>query len=149
MSAEDGSISLPLGGEEQQFRIAFGQWRELQESVNKPRLEIGEPPIGPMTLLRALLEGNAWPHDVREVIRLGLIGAGMKGDRALVLIKRHVEGAPFFESVPTARTVLQMAMFGPPDDLVGKDAPPPRPDATASSGLSGSRNGTGSVQPSA
>ena len=73
------------------------QWRELQESINKPRLEIGEPPIGPMGLLRALLDGNAWPNDVREVIRLGLIGGGMKSDRALVLIKRHVEARPYYE----------------------------------------------------
>ena len=77
MSVEDGTVALQFGDAEYSFRIAFGQWRELQESVNKPRLEIGEPPLGPMALLRALLEGNAWPHDVREVIRLGLIGGGM------------------------------------------------------------------------
>ena len=106
MSSEDGSVSLQFGDGEYTFRIAFGQWRELQESINKPRLEIGELPIGPMALLRCLLEGNAWPHDVREVIRLGLIGGGMKTDRALVLIKRHVEGAPYFQNMPTARTVL-------------------------------------------
>jgi hypothetical protein len=144
MSSEDGSVSLQFGDGEHSFRIAFGQWRELQESVNKPRLEIGEPPIGPMALLRCLLEGNAWPHDVREVIRLGLIGGGMKTDRALVLVKRHVEGRPYFQSMPTARTVLQSAMFGPPDDQVGKEPTPATPETPATT-ASGSAPSTGSV----
>jgi Phage tail tube protein, GTA-gp10 len=144
MSTEDGSVTLQFGGEEYTFRIAFGQWRELQESINKPRLEIGEPPIGPMALLRALLNGDSWPHDVREVIRLGLIGGGMKGDRALVLVKRHVESRAYFNALPTARTVLQYAMFGPPDDAVGKEPTPAAPE-TATADPSGALNSTASV----
>ena len=144
MSAEDGSVTLAFGDRDYPFRVAFGQWRELQESVNKPRLEIGEPTVGPMGLLRALLNGDAWPHDVREVIRIGLIGGGMKADRALVLVKRYVEGAAYFSAVPTARTVLQTAMFGPPDDAVGKETTPAAPE-TPATGQSGSGNSTGSV----
>lgn len=136
MSAEDGTITLAFGDGEYPFRIAFAQWRELQESINKHRLEIGEPVVGPMSLLRAMLDGNAWPVDVREVIRLGLIGGGMKADRALVLVKRHVEARAFFDCVPTARIVLQTAMFGPPDDLVGKEAAPPDPNTTATTASS-------------
>jgi|SRR6187397_1034257 hypothetical protein len=143
MSVEDGTVALQFGDAEYSFRIAFGQWRELQESVNKPRLEIGEPPLGPMALLRALLEGNAWPHDVREVIRLGLIGGGMKSDRALVLVKRHVETGAYFTHMPTARTILQTAMFGPPDDQVGKE-PAPAAERTATDG-SNSPTSTGSA----
>src|SRR5215471_13618044 len=124
MSKEDGSVTLTWGDGEHTFRIAFGQWHELQESINKHRIEIGEPTIGPMGLLRGLLSGDAWPHDVREVIRLGLIGGGMKTDRALVLVKRHVEAKPYFQSMPTARIILQTAMFGPPDDTVGKEPIP-------------------------
>ena len=145
MSLEDGSVTLQFGGQEHPFRIAFGQWRELQESINKPRLEIGEPPIGPMGLLRALLDGNAWPNDVREVIRLGLIGGGMKYDRALVLIKRHVEARPYYEAMPTARTILQVAMFGPPDDPAGKEMTPAPPETSANSDPSGSLNSTDTV----
>jgi hypothetical protein len=145
MSAEDGTVTLTFGDGEHAFRIAFGQWRELQESINKPRLEIGEPPIGPMGLLRVLLSGDAWPHDVREVIRLGLIGAGLKADRALVLVKRHVEGRPYFQSMATARTVLQFAMFGPPDDQVGKEQTPAQPETPATLDRSGSLNGTASA----
>lgn len=146
MSLEDGSVSLKFGGGECIFRIAFGQWRELQETINKPRQENGEAPIGPMSLLRALLDGNAWPHDVREVIRIGLIGGGMKPDRALVAVKRHVEGRPYFQSMATARTVLQYAMFGPPDDQVGKEPAPTLPDQAAPMTTeSGSAPSTGSA----
>jgi hypothetical protein len=144
MSAEDGTITLAFGDRDYPFRIAFGQWRELQEAINKPRIEIGEPTVGPMGLLRALLNGDAWPHDVREVLRLGLIGGGMKTDRALVLVKRHVEGSAYYAAVPTARTVLQFAMFGPPDDQVGKVETPATPE-TPATGPSGSLNSTASA----
>ena len=144
MSLEDGSVTLQFGDGEYLFRIAFGQWRELQESVNKPRLEIGEPPIGPMALMRALLNGDAWPHDVREIIRLGLIGGGMKTDRALVLVKRYVEARPHYLSMVPARAILQCAMFGPPDDPAGKEPTPPEPE-TATADPSGLVNSTASV----
>lgn len=146
MSAEDGTITLPLGGAEYPFRIAVGQWRELQESINKPRVEIGAPPIGPMTLIRSLGQLDAWPNDVREIVRLGLIGAGMKSDRALVLIKQYVEPSPLEHSF-TAVAILQRAMFGPPDDEVGqkKETPPAEPETSAAVSSSGSRSSTGSV----
>jgi Phage tail tube protein, GTA-gp10 len=142
MSLEDGSINLDFGDGEYCFRLALGQWRELQETINKSRLEIGLEPIGPMGLMRGLVNGDAWPHDVREVIRLGLIGGGMKADRALVLIKRYVEGRPYFQSVPLARTVLQTAMFGPPNDQVGKE---PAPEAETATNGSNSPPSTGSA----
>jgi hypothetical protein len=144
VSAEDGSVTLQFGDGDYRFRIAFGQWRELQESVNKARLEIGEPVIGPKELLLALVNYNCWPHDVREVIRLGLIGGGMKTDRALVLVKRYVEAVPFSQAIPTARVVLQTAMFGPPDDQVGKAPTVPEPETPAAD-RSGSLNSTASV----
>src|SRR4030095_7454945 len=142
MSKEDGSITLRFGDGEYAFRLAYGQFRELQESINRPRIDIGEPPIGPKTLLLALFNTDAWPHDVREVIRLGLIGGGMKADRALVLIKRYVEARPYFQSVPLARTVLQTAMFGPPNDQVGKE---PAPEAETATNGSNSPQSTGSA----
>jgi hypothetical protein len=145
MSQEDGTVTLIFGGAEYPFRIAFGQWRELQESVNKARIEIGEPAVGPMSLFRALLDGNAWPHDVREVIRLGLIGGGMKPERALVLVKRHIEAAAYYDVLPAARIVLQYSMFGPPNDPVGKAPTPAAPETPAMTTASGSPPSMGSA----
>jgi Phage tail tube protein, GTA-gp10 len=147
MSAEDGSVSLAFGDGEYCFRIALGQWRELQEAVNKPRLEIGEPVIGPMALFTAIMSGNAWPYDMREVIRLGLIGGGAKPDRALVMVKQYVEARPPFQSLPIARTILQYAMFGPPDDPAGKAPAPVDPETPATTNGSGSPISTDSAPP--
>ena len=130
MSAEDGSITRPFGDGEHTFRLAIGQWRELQETVNRRRLEIGQPVIGPGVLVQILLTLNAWPDDIRDVIRLGLIGGGMKPDRALVLVKRHVENLPFFANSVLAGEIAQTAMFGPRDDPAGKE-PTPKPETAA------------------
>jgi hypothetical protein len=145
MSSEDGSISLPFGDGDYTFRIAFGQWRELQESINRPRIEMGHPTIGPAPLIQLLLTLSAWPHDIHEVIRVGLIGGGMKSDRALVLVKRYVDGKPFFENSFLAGKVLRTAMFGPEDDPVGKEPAPPEPETATETSPSGSLNSTGSV----
>lgn len=119
MSA-DGSVTLAWAGEERQFRLALGQLRELQENVNRWRAAIGAPVIGPSSLLRLVTEGDAWPSDVREVIRLGLIGGGMKIDQVPALIKRYVDERPLLESTKVAQAILLVALVGVPDDPVGK-----------------------------
>lgn len=131
MSEQDGSVTLSWGDGEYRFRLAFGQWAELQEAVNRSRVALGAPMIGPAELLQAMIRGNAWPAEVREVLRLGLIGGGMKSDRALVLIKRHVEGAAWAHSLAVAGSVLARSMFGPPDDTAGKETPPADAETTA------------------
>jgi hypothetical protein len=120
MSA-DGSVTLAWAGEERKFRLAIGQLRELQENVNRWRVNIGAAPIGPSSLLRLLMGGDAWPDEVREIVRLGLIGGGEVGI-ALVpgLIKRYVDDRPLVESTQVAQAVLLSAMVGVPDDPVGK-----------------------------
>ena len=145
MSQEDGSVTLPFADGEYTFRIAIGQWRELQEQINRTRLAMGAPVIGPSELARLLMSVNAWPDDVREVIRLGLIGGGLKSDRALVLIKRHVEGQPFLVNTLLAAKIVHAAIYGPPDDEVGKEPPPPQPETATETDASGLANSTGLV----
>jgi hypothetical protein len=141
----DGTITLDAWGEEYPFRLAIGDFRQLQDAINRPRAELGLPALGPTELFRSLVALNAWLHEVREVLRLGLIGAGMKPDRALVLIKRHVEvDGAYKQSCEMAAAILGRALYGPPDDQVGKEPTavnpePPRKD------LSGSPISTGSV----
>lgn len=119
MSA-DGSVTLPWAGENRRFRLAIGQLRELQEGVNKWRVAIGAPPIGPRTLLRLLVEGDGWIDEIREVIRLGLIGGGMKIDLVPGLVKRYVDERPLMESAQVAQAILLTALVGDVDDPVGK-----------------------------
>src|SRR5262245_5882569 len=117
MSA-DGSIRLVWGGEERRFRLAIGELRELQETTNKNR---AEHPIGPWSLFQMIMKGDAWPDDLREVIRLGLIG-GHETKSHLVpgLLKRYVDERPLLENVPIARSILQTALIGDQTDEVAK-----------------------------
>jgi hypothetical protein len=124
MSA-DGSIVIEWAGEEYKFRLAIGEMRELFDLVNKPRVAIGADLVGPMALLTTLQNGNGWPDEVRSIIRLGLIGAGMKTDRALVLIKRYVEppGMLLTAQIVAYRVLLSALMPEATDDPVGKSEP--------------------------
>jgi hypothetical protein len=130
MSA-DGSITLQWASGEHRFRLAIGELRELFDFVNKPRVAIGAGLIGPIDLLRSLQSGNAWPHEIREVMRLGLIGGGMSPLEALTLVKRYVEHRPALENMLPAYQVIEAACVGVPDDPVGK-ATAERDEATAS-----------------
>jgi len=59
-------------------------------------------------------------NDLRETIRLGLIGGGMKPLDALSLVKRYFDERPWAESINTALVILMAAMVGVPGDIVGK-----------------------------
>lgn len=123
MSA-DGSIELTWAGEERRFRLAIGQLRELQEAVNKNR---GANPIGPWSLYQLISKGDAWPDELREVIKLGLIGGGTKLELVPGLLKRYVEERPILESVPVAMSILGVALLGDVTDKVGKKKTPENP----------------------
>jgi len=53
--------------------------------------------------------------DVRETIRLGLIGGGMPASAALALVQRYVDPVPLLENVPAARAIVQVLLVGAPD----------------------------------
>lgn len=146
MNSGDGMFTREEWGEPIQFRLAIGECRQLQDTINRPRIELGMQPLGPTSLIRLLASGDAWPHEVREVIRLGLVGAGMKNDRALVLIKRHVDQPGQWQDASAlAALIIGAAIYGPPDDPVGKAQTPQSEPETAATDLSGTLNSTGSV----
>lgn len=119
MSA-DGSITLFWGDAEYKFRITIGQFRDLQEAVNGRRIALGAVPIGPATLLNTIKANDGWPDDMRDVLRLGLIGAGMAPLEANRKMVRHFDSSPLFEHGKAAFLVLLSALVGPPDDLLAK-----------------------------
>lgn len=108
-----GTITFDWGDAEHRFRLAIGELRELQEKCDS----------GP-ELIRWRIETGQWRiDDLRETLRLGLIGAGMKAEEALTLVRRHVDGRPLLFSKAPAFAVLTAALAGSPKDPVGKDAP--------------------------
>lgn len=123
--SRNGSIDLDFGDGTYTFRLAIGQLRELQESINKARVKLGATLIGPGTLYNLIASRDAWPHEIRDVMRLGLIGGGMKPADALDLVRRYVEERPIAETSVHALLVLGAALFGTPEEDLdeGKENP--------------------------
>lgn len=110
--SRSAEVELAFGDGQYLFRLPVGQLRELQEKCA----------CGPMPILQRL-SSSAWRiDDVRETIRLGLIGGGMTPPAALKLVERYVDARPWGECVPTAQAVLLAAVIGAgdQDDPVGK-----------------------------
>lgn len=100
-------LTVPWADGEHTFRLPIGQLRELQEKTD----------CGPMELLRRTANGTWRVDDVRETVRLGLIGGGMDPLRALGLVMRYVDPPrPLAESVPLAQAILSVLLFGADDE---------------------------------
>lgn len=75
---------------------------------------------GIATVMTRLGAGSWRLNDVRETIRLGLIGGGMAPDQAMKQVRNHVDEKPLTSSVLLAYAILEAVMVGVPDDPVGK-----------------------------
>lgn len=117
MSA-DGSVTLFFGDEEKPFRIGIGEFRELQEKVNGRRVASGLSAVGPTTLANLLRANDAWPDDVRDVLRIGLVGGGMKPVEAQRHLVTYFDGKPPVQFYLIAFTVLMAAFVGVAGDEI-------------------------------
>lgn len=115
MSA-DGSVELMWAGENRRFRIGIGEFRGLQESVNSRRVLISATPVGPAALLQMLRTNDAWPDDVRDVLKAGLVGGGVTVTEASRLLIRQFDGKPLLEHTKTAFLILLAGLVGVPED---------------------------------
>lgn len=119
MSA-DGSITLVWGDGENKFRYAIGQFRELQEKVNARRQTIAAPLVGPMALINLLRMKDAWPDDVRDILRIGLVGGGLTPQEAHRKLVLYFDPTPPAEHMLTAYYVLVAGFIGVPEDELKK-----------------------------
>ncbi len=122
------AIRLDFGADEQRFALRIGELRELEELRH----------AGTGAIYRRCLTGDWHIDDVREIIRLGLIGGGMGPEKALKLTRLYVDERPWAESHLIALAVLDAAISGPPlegdEEKEGKDSVgdgPPDPRAAA------------------
>ena len=130
-------ISFVWGDGEHTFRLAIGQLRELQDKCG----------AGPMEILSRLTSGTWRVDDLRETIRLGLIGGGKTPTDALILVARYVDAFPLVNSVAPAQAVLMAALVGVENDPVGK--PMAAKTKRKATGASSSRRSTAQEPPSA
>lgn len=76
-------------------------------------IELEQVCAAPFAVILQRLETGAWHvEDVRQTIRLGLIGGGTKPADAVRLVRDYVDAFPLAESWPVARAVLAGLMFG-------------------------------------
>lgn len=107
--SRDASLLLDWADGTYTFRIAIGQWRELQEKTG----------VGPLELYRRVSTGAWRIDDLCQTIRLGLIGGGLAPAQALALSRSYVEQRPPLECVLTAEAVLLAGLMGSPEE--GRD----------------------------
>ncbi|KAA9369563.1 gene transfer agent family protein [Ochrobactrum quorumnocens] len=108
--SRDASISLDFADGTHKFRLAWGQLAELQESCD----------AGPYIIYERLNNRTWRLNDIRETIRIGLIGGGMTPPAALTLVRRYVEERPPLETLPYAKAILSVALIGAPEENVGE-----------------------------
>lgn len=106
----DASITLDWANGTYRFRLGWGDLAKLQEETD----------AGPYVVYQRLI-GDTWRvQDIAGVIRLGLIGGGMKPADALRLTREYVEARPPLENLIVAQVVLSAALSGAPDEPVGE-----------------------------
>lgn len=116
-----GEVRFDWAGEERTFRLAIGELRLLQEATD----------AGPMELLRRIQEGSWRIDDLREVLRLGLIGGGLHPDKEVApLIRLYIDkgldtagGYAPLDLVPPASAVLLAALSGARDEPLVEGTP--------------------------
>jgi hypothetical protein len=132
MSAH-GTITRVWSNGEDTFCIAtVGSILDLEQKCNAGLGEIVQRVVNGMWRL----------NDVREAIRIGLIGGGMTPLAAQGVIERHVDARPLSESVLLAQDILAAAIVAPPGEQPGKTPadrdPQGRPSSTPKAGSPGS-----------
>jgi len=100
MSAE---IILDWADDSRTFRLALAQLQTLEEKCN----------AGIGVIFQRLLTGGYCVMDIREILRLGLIGAGMTASNAQTLCRRYLDdGGNWQSGLIIAQAVLSAAIIG-------------------------------------
>ncbi|MFN3549616.1 MAG: gene transfer agent family protein [Mesorhizobium sp.] len=108
--SRDGSITADFGTGGHRFRLAWGEIVQLQD----------ERDAGPYEIMDRLISGRWRVQDIACIIRLGLVGGGMRPPEAIRLVREYVEARPPMENHDLALRVLGAALVGAPEEDVGK-----------------------------
>jgi hypothetical protein len=103
-------ITMLWGDGEYDFLLRLGEIRELQEKTG----------LGPYKLFERIRTHEWFIDDLRETIRLGLIGAGLDNAIALKLIKNNFDARQKLQQEIPALAILSAFLTGDKEDPVGK-----------------------------
>lgn len=105
------AIILRWPGGEHAFRLGIEELRVIQQKTD----------CGPEHILRKIEHGWWTVDELREVLRNGLIGGGMKPVDAMKAVDKAFDDAPAISFKVPAMEVMSTYLFGPEDDPVGED----------------------------
>lgn len=111
--SRDGSCEVAFNGQRTMFKLAWRELMKIQEACD----------AGPYVVLDRLVTGRWRLQDISEVIKWGLIGAGVPQDQALKLVETEVEGRRPLENLVVAQAILGAGVVGAPEEDVGKKSP--------------------------
>ena len=119
--SRDASIDLVWGDGQHRFRLAIGELRELEEKRKAGPVQLAERLTGLYDMFGNRTATPSWRvDDIRETIRLGLIGGGMAPHEAVALVDGYMDRWPLLRSAGVAAQILDAALSGHPDEPVGK-----------------------------
>lgn len=87
--SRNGEITQTWAGGQHTFRLGIGELEQHEEAIGKDRPT--EYPAGPMAVLGRLYAGLWRIPDIRETVRLGLVGGGTHPVEARKLVERYVD----------------------------------------------------------
>ncbi|HEV7323528.1 MAG TPA: gene transfer agent family protein [Bosea sp. (in: a-proteobacteria)] len=136
--SRNAAVDLDFGGGSYRFRLAMGELEELQEVTG----------AGPYHCLRRLLAGDWHVQDVRDTIRLGLIGGGLSANEALKLTRRYVDERPdWIRNATLAIAALSAALAGAPEEQPSKKGGAPKVRSKARRSRTGASPSVRSTEP--
>lgn len=124
--SRDGSITLPLGGEDRSFRFGIADHARLQEELDMgvslivqnlhPYVAATRAGLPLGRVLDARMLGDIRTEQVRALIFHGLIGGGMEPNAAGKVVKMWVDERPMLEAATTAYAIGVAALVGAEDE---------------------------------
>lgn len=107
--SRSADIELEWGDGRYNFRLDIAHVEKLEEELK----------VGSIVVLNRLLTFSCFIPDIRETIRLGLIGGGMDPIKARKFVDEHFVAGKILEHVGVASIVLGTAINGASDEPVG------------------------------
>jgi hypothetical protein len=106
------AIRRPFAGQERTFDLRIGEIQTLERACD----------AGIFGILHRLAAHQARLADIRDTIRLGLMGGGASDAEATRLVMDAVDNRPLAEALPLAAEILSSVVNGlPPIEAVEKD----------------------------
>jgi hypothetical protein len=121
MTNRQAQVDLDWGDDTYTFRMTVTGAIELEQKCDAPFAVV----------FKRLMAGEYKVADIRETIRLGLIGGGKTPAVALNLVRKYVDERPIAENILTAQAVLSGLMFGFAEEAKEQEDDPPAGKAEA------------------